>query len=243
MMFLLITDDGGNLVYKSRAYSKNDAAFSLAAEESILSKGGNAAFRKDVLLDGRMYHFYVQPARMQKHFGVQAAAAADRLFDVARFADTPAGVFSLSMLTHCLSAQYAAPLRESGVHLELRGLDRPWTVRVVPDAILLCLALMIRICACYGRRVKLSAVRTNGRVTIFADAAIGDGITEVPEVLSALLHEIAAVIGVSVEHFEKNGQATWSISLSPIDVAWFGLKVELRRAMWKQAGIYAKIWL
>lgn len=242
-MPLFVTDDGGNLLYKSRATSRRAAAFSLAAEEKIVSKDGNAVFCKEVVLGGKVYRFYVPEDSLVKYYGEQASAAADRLFDVAHFAEMQKIGISLAVLAQHLSDKYVSLLRKSGIYIELREFARPWQVTVPPNALLLCLALMLRLCACRGKRVKLSAVQTEGRVTIFADAEVGGGFAEIPEVLTALLYETAAAVGFAVEHYERNGRVTWSLAVAPLDIGMYGLKERQLADFLENAAFYAEMFL
>lgn len=224
-MPLLITDDGGNLVYKSRTFPKNGAAFSVAKEEPLVSADGHAAVCKDITVDGRMYHFYIASEEMQIPHGMQYSTMLDHLFSVKQAADEEPRCIDLADLPRLFFHTYEKALRGDGIQLELRKLSVPAVVNVRPNSLLLLLALMVRLCAMRGKHVCLSATVTAEGAAVFADAKIGKGRkTAIPTVLTALLYELAAAAGFQAEYREKNGTATWSLTLCPPDIGLYGFK-------------------
>lgn len=246
-MPLLITDDGGNLLYKSRALSKDAATLVLLCDDGqtgIVKSGTHCMYVRKIALNGHLYRFYMDFDRLTSCYGVSAAAhAADGLFDVTQLAAAPKAKISLKTLAHWFAESYGNDLRAGGIKLELRHLAHAETVCIPPNAALLCIALTVRLCACRGDTVRLSAVRDSGRVTIFADAEIGKGKKDAPEVLRTLLYEVAGAAGFAVEHAEKNGYCVWSICLAPPDIGAYGFKVPLPAGYKKNCMMYAEMFL
>lgn len=241
-MPLLITDDSGNLVYKSRAFSKNGAAFFAAEEETVAAAAGHVALCKDVLVEGRLYHFYMEADGLHMPCGVSLTDTVDRLFSVDRFAGEPRWQFPLLCLPQILADTYGNTLRQEGIWLEVRKLKLATTVTVPLQALLLLLALMARLCSFRGKHVCLSAVPTVGGARIFADAKI-DSDGTVPLVLTSLFYEIAAAVGFAAEHYEKNGTVTWELTLCPPDIGLLGFKAPLWERYLAICRIFAEVLL
>lgn len=213
-MPLLITDDGDNVVYTSRAL--HGAAAFVTPEESRFAK-------RTVLLAGKRYHFYLDAWRLAAEYGFTAEGTADALFDLHALAKRKQTV-SLETLTRLFAEEYAKELRMDGVLLSLRYLAREDTVTAPVDGVLLCLALMVRICAGYGRTVQLSALRDGEVFTLFADAPrSAESIGESP-FLQTLFTEVAAEAGLSATCTESDGGCTCALSLTPPDVGLMGFK-------------------
>lgn len=226
-MPLLITDGNGDIVYKGRAFSKNAAAFLADAGESSVWENGHVAFCKEITVDGRVYRLYIDRAGMQTMFGVRGSVQADRLFSVEDIVGEAKCALTLALLPQMLAHTYGKALHECGVHLDVRALKAQKTVLVPPNALLLALALMIRLCALGGKSVRLSAVPTAQGATVFADAPIEGkrhASSPLPTVLTALLYEVSAAAGFVAEYREKEQTATWSLTLCPIDIGLLGFK-------------------
>lgn len=246
-MPLLITDDGGNLLYKSRALGKDAATLTTladAGQTGIVKSGTHCMYVREITLNGTLYRFYMDFDRLTSCYGVSAAAhAADGLFDVAQLAAAPKTEVSLQTLAHWFAESYGNDLRAGGIKLEIRHLAQKQVIRVRPNAAMLCIALIVRLCACRGETVRLSAVRDNGCVTIFADTEIGNSKKDAPEVLRMLLYEVAGAAGFAVEHTEKNGSCAWWLCLAPPDIGAYGLKVPLPIGYKKNCIMYTEMFL
>ena len=92
-MPLLITDDSGNLLYKSRAFKTDAAAFAalISKEElGLVQSGKLRMYVREVTLGGKRYRFYLDFDRLTECYGVSAArTAADGLFDMEALASAP----------------------------------------------------------------------------------------------------------------------------------------------------------
>lgn len=223
-MPLLVTDDNGNTVYKSRSVKQGIALGIAAQEQALVAVGGHVALCKDIRIAGSLYHFYMEADRLKVPHGARVRDVLARLFSLEELAAEPPKTFSLPVLPRLLADTYGKTLRQSGIQLEVRRLKLDATVSVPVNALLLSLALMVQLCAARGKHVCLSALPTENGATVFADAAIEKSDAPVPLVLNALLCEVAGAAGFQVQSYEKNGMATWELTLCPPDIGLLGFK-------------------
>ena len=242
-MPLLITDDSGNLLYKSRAFGLDAAAFAafIAKEElGLVQSGKLRMYVREVTLGGKRYRFYLDFDRLTECYGVSAArTAADGLFDMEALASAPKVSVTLKTLAHWFAESYGENLRGAGIWLEVHRMARPESVDVSPNAALLCIALAVRLCACRGDTVRLSAVRDGGRITLYADTDLTKK-AETPGILLPLLYETASAVGMSVAEEERGGRYICSICLAPPDIGMHGFKVPLSPNYKKNAAFFAE---
>ncbi len=223
-MPFLITDDNGNTVYKSRPVTQDIALGAAAQEQALFAVGGHVALCKDIRVAGHLYHFYLEAEHLKMPHDVSASDVLDHLFSLEELAAELPKPLPLSCLPQLLADTYGKALRQSGIQLELRRLKLDATVSVPVNSLLLSLALMVRLCASSGKHVRLSALPTENGAAIFADAAIEKSDAPVPLVLNALLCEVAGAAGFQVQSYEKNGTATWELTLCPPDIGLLGFK-------------------
>jgi len=244
-MPLLITDDGGKLLYKSRTFPKSDAAFIIHATadtpDGILHIEQKSIYLREVLLSGKRYRFYMDFDRLTECYGFSAERASEALFDLSALAKQRQTI-PLNTLTHLFADEYARALRDGGVKLSLRALAQSEAVNIPINAVLLCLTLMVRLCALHGKAVRLSAVRDSGFVTLYADADCSAQPSEAGEVLETLLHEVAAAAGLSAAYTETDGHCAWSLCLAPPDIGMAGFKVPLANVQ-ANCRVYAEMFL
>ena len=232
-MPLLITDDGDNVVYTSRAL--HGAAAFVTPEESRFAK-------RTVLLAGKRYHFYLDAPYLAAEYGFTINRTADALFDLRTISKNKQTV-SLNTLTRLFSEEYAKELRMDGVLLSLRHLASEDAVTVPVDSVLLCLTLMVRLCARYGKAVQLSALRDGTSHTLFADVQKTNECVEDCPFLTTLLTEIAAVSGLAAEATESEYGYTVSLALTPPDVGLMGFKQPVSPSARKKCRAFMELFL
>lgn len=241
---LIVTDESGTVLYKARGISASAAqktALAAAATErkrGLVRLAGANLYIKEVPLAGKHYLFFMDFDALCACYGVAAAErAAAGLFDPAPYSAAAAETLPLKTLALSFAKAYADRLREAGIRLELRGLSSDVCVTVPPNAFALCLTLAVRLCAAAGEHVRLSFIKSLGRVTVFADAVDGAPRRAAEEpVLRVLLYEVAAAAGFSVEETPCGG---FAIDLSPFDIALAGFKADHLRALSRNFCMYA----
>ena len=232
-MPLLITDDQNNVVYTSRALH-GAAAFAIP--------NANRYAKRTVLLAGGRYHFYLDAPHLAAEYGYPIDRAADALFDPKKLSERKQTV-SLDTLTRLFAEEYAKELRMDGVLLSLRHLASEDAVTVPVDSVLLCLTLMVRLCARYGKAVQLSALQDGTSHTLFADVQRTNECVEDCPFLTALLAEIAAVSGLAAEATESEYGYTVSLALTPPDVGLVGFKQPISPSARKKCRAFMELFL
>ena len=233
---LFVTDEAGNLIYKSGSVSM-PTAFRTYLKTADSPRGiseihGHPIYVKPVRLGGHVYRFFMDFDRLCEVYGVSAAdRAADGLFDLSALETAPRQAVSLSAL---LSLFYQRCPDAARVRLPKIHAPEKVTVEVAPNAFALALSLIVRLLggtACFSFAVEC------GRVTVYADGKAGS--EPAAPLFDALLREVCGAAGFALTATDRGALRSFALELTPLDPAALGLKAASLPGYEKNFALYA----
>ncbi len=223
---LLITDEGGAVLYKSaRAPMKRAQRVWLESAagsmRGLVNAFGRRVLIRELMLGGRRYLLFLDFDCMRQYFSEGAGRAALQMFDCAQISKQARRECSLGALLRFFKETVGDPLKEEGISMRIQPPRTDAVIETAPNAFALALTLLLRLAATNGSSLLVSFVIDCGRVSVFVDSMGGKPLS-VPDrgLLSLWLSEVAGAAGFV---FEERG-GTVCLTLTPLDISMLGFK-------------------
>lgn len=245
----MITDVKGSILYVDRSVTISGALrlfASAAAKEGkrgIVYFNGKSLYTKEIILGGERLRFFTDTQNVCEVFGIKESVLACEMFEIPKTFKNRIPI-SLKTFVRLFCDTYSEGLFSEGIHMSVQKIAVDQTVNVSPNALALCLALMVRLAAGSGRAVTLSLANEYGRVSIYIDCDSGTPVkNKANRVLETLLYEVSTAAGFKVEESLKNAKRTFSISLEPLDISLLGFKAPSHDKLKKIVKLYIEMFL